>query len=435
MNEQEQSGDQLGQDLAALRQRVSELEAAEREHQRAQDEIRRLKEFSEGIVLGVAEALVVEDAAGIMTFVNPAMERLLGYTAQELLGRHWRYIVAAADVPLIEARVHLRPLGIGERYESHLLSKDGRQVPVLISARPIFRGEQFASVLSACTDITELKKAEHALHQHAAELKWRNDELDAFADAVAHELRGPLTNILAFASLLNDDDGRLSAQQKQEFYQWLKRSAQGMSNVIDSLLLLAKVSKPEQMELLPLDMDSIVAAAIDRLTYMIHNAQAQVLLPDRWPVAVGNGDWVGEVWLNLLSNAIKYGGQPPRVELGAQVESGNRVRFWVSDNGQGLTPEEQAVLFVRGGQLQRSLGLGHGLGLSIVRRIVEKLGGQVGVQSAAGQGSTFFFNLPGPEGQPSAVGESTSGDTGQEQVPPGAMLGPLAHSSVAGLRT
>jgi len=410
----EQGQEQPDQDLAALRQRVSELEEAQHEHERVQEEICRLKEFNEGIVLGVAEALVVEDASGSMTFVNPALEKLLGYRAEELVGRHWSYIVPAADVPLIEDHVHLRPLGIGDRYESRLWSKDGRAIPVLISARPLFRGEEFAGVLSACTDITELKRAERALHEYAAELKSRNEELDAFADAVAHELKGPLTNILTFASLLSDDDGHWSEQQRQEFYQWLQRAAQGMSNVIDSLLLLAKVSRPEQLELLPLDMGHIVAAALDRLTYTILSAQAEIVLPKRWPVALGHSDWVAEVWLNLVSNAIKYGGRPPRVELGAQVEPDGRVRFWVRDNGEGLTPEEQACLFVRGGQLQRSRSLGHGLGLSIVRRIVEKLGGQVGVQSTVGQGvdgslpgSTFFFILPGLQGQPGAASQAT----------------------------
>ena len=109
---------------------------------------------------------------------------------------------------------------------------------------------------------------------------------------------------------------------------------------------------------------------------------------------MGYGPWVEEVWTNDISNAIHYGGQPPRVELGATVEGENRVRFWVRDNGPGLTPKEQARLFMPFERLNQAQIKGHGLGLSIVRRIVEKLGGQVGVHSVPGEGSTFSFTLP-----------------------------------------
>jgi two-component system sensor histidine kinase/response regulator len=101
------------------------------------------------------------------------------------------------------------------------------------------------------------------------------------------------------------------------------------------------------------------------------------------------------VWANYLSNAIQYGGRPPRVELGVTEQADGMVRFWVRDNGPGLTPEEQARLFTPFTQLAQVRARGHGLGLSIVRRIVERLGGQVGVESEIGRGSAFTFTLPG----------------------------------------
>jgi two-component system sensor histidine kinase/response regulator len=103
-----------------------------------------------------------------------------------------------------------------------------------------------------------------------------------------------------------------------------------------------------------------------------------------------------------ISAMRKYGGKPPRVELGATFvppasdgdEMRGQVRFWVRDNGRGLTPEQQGKLFAQFERLEQTRVTGHGLGLSIVRRIVEKLGGQVGVESQLGQGSTFYFTLP-----------------------------------------
>lgn len=108
-----------------------------------------------------------------------------------------------------------------------------------------------------------------------------------------------------------------------------------------------------------------------------------------------------EVWLNYLSNAVKYGGRPnltppiaPRIEAGSTLQGDSQVRFWVRDNGPGILPEDHSRLFVPFSRLGQDGATGHGLGLSIVQRIVERLGGQVGVESTVGQGSTFYFTLP-----------------------------------------
>jgi signal transduction histidine kinase len=117
---------------------------------------------------------------------------------------------------------------------------------------------------------------------------------------------------------------------------------------------------------------------------------------------VGYGPWVEEVWTNYLSNAILYGGRPdltpslpPHVEAGGVVQPDGLVRFWVRDNGRGLAPEDMQQLFVAFNRPGQKPLLGHGLGLAIVRHIVERLGGQVSAVSTLGEGSTFFFTLPG----------------------------------------
>jgi two-component system, sensor histidine kinase and response regulator len=100
------------------------------------------------------------------------------------------------------------------------------------------------------------------------------------------------------------------------------------------------------------------------------------------------------VWVNYLSNAIKYGGQPPHVELGCDEQPGDILRFWVRDNGRGIPIEEQAGLFTAFGENSKVRATGHGLGLSIVQTIVEKMGGRVGMDSTPGHGSAFYFTLP-----------------------------------------
>ncbi|MEA3338766.1 MAG: ATP-binding protein, partial [Chloroflexota bacterium] len=111
-----------------------------------------------------------------------------------------------------------------------------------------------------------------------------------------------------------------------------------------------------------------------------------------------------------ISNAIKYGDQPPRVELGATVQANDTLRFWVRDNGLGLTSEEQAQLFTPFTRLGLGRAKGHGLGLSIVRRIVEKLDGQVGIESKVGQGSVFSFTLPAVQAEDTASPKQRQSD-------------------------
>ena len=179
-----------------------------------------------------------------------------------------------------------------------------------------------------------------------------------------------------------------------------------MSNIIYALLMLSSV-REQEVQLHPLDMISIVAEAQQRLADMINKYQPEFVLPDTfaWPEALGYAPWIEEVWVNYLSNALKYGGRPPYVEIGSASQTNGEIRFWMRDNGPGLTPKERARLFVPFTRLHQQRAEGHGLGLSIVRRIIEKLGGRVGVESEVGQGSIFYFTLQPVAWEPGALVE------------------------------
>ena len=233
------------------------------------------------------------------------------------------------------------------------------------------------------------------MRHYAEDLKVRNEELDAFAHTVAHDLKSPLSNIIGFAEWLHTRPD-LPDDERQEYIAAIERNAVKMDNIIDELLLLAQVRKAE-VELSPIDMARVIAEAQARLAFLIAEKQAVISVPSQWPSALGHAPWVEEVWVNYLSNAIKYGGQPPRVEVGCDEQPAGTLRFWVRDNGNGIPLEEQADLFTAFGENSKVRATGHGLGLSIVRTIVEKMGGQVGVESTPGQGSTFYFTLPAME--------------------------------------
>ncbi len=248
-------------------------------------------------------------------------------------------------------------------------------------------------------EIIERERAEEALRAYAAELEASNAELDAFSHTVAHDLKTPLASVVGFSKLLEARLEQGPAAQNRESLRAIARNGQRMANIIDDLLLLASVRKMDQIRLEPLDMQAIVTDALDRLSGLAAEREATFVTPEGWPVAVGIPGWVGEVWVNYMSNAIKYGGRwetqvPPLVELGWNWDGdGGRLRFWVRDNGNGLTEAQREVLFTQFTRLYQVQVQGYGLGLSIVRRIVERLGGQVGVESAPGLGSTFWFTL------------------------------------------
>ena len=246
----------------------------------------------------------------------------------------------------------------------------------------------------------DLQRSKMELREQVTALRARNTELEAYAHIVAHELKAPLT-ALVLASDLITNVPNLTRDELKDCLQQINSTADEMDRIINTMLLFAKVSKAE-VPRENVDMSRVVAKVQDRLSHMIKEQQAQLIIPEVWPDAIGYAPWLEVVWANYLSNALKNGGVPPRLELGASGPSDGMLCFWVRDNGPGIPLRAQTQLFRPFSQIghlwNRREG---GLGLSIVFAIVEKLGGQVGVESEPGQGSLFFFTLPAELASPS----------------------------------
>lgn len=335
-------------------------------------------------------------ADGTLTFANEAYGRSFG----RVQGR-WghRFLLFESDevekvMRYIQALVQEQPVSM---HEHHLMMPDGTVLWLQWTIRAIFdeRG-RLSEYQAVGRDITERKRSEEALLSYANELHARNEELDAFAHTVAHDLLSPLGLVIGYAEFLADVFADLPREEIAQYLHNVVESGYKMSNIIEALLLLAGVRKMK-VEPEPLAMGTIVTETLKRLTKLVQEVGGEIVLPESWPVALGYGPWVEEVWANYLSNGLKYGGRPPRLVLGATVQENGMVRFWVRDNGNGLLPQEQEGLFTQFTQRNRKQTEGYGLGLSIVSRIMEKLGGEFGVESTAvsGEGCTFFFSLPG----------------------------------------
>lgn len=247
-------------------------------------------------------------------------------------------------------------------------------------------------------EIAERRKVEEQLRQYTSELQDQNAELDAFSHTVAHNLKNSLQALAGIAQLLALDYAIMPREDMKKYLEIIARSGRKSINIIDELLVLASV-RQQEIEPEPLNMAKIVNEAHQRVLHLAEEFKAQITIPESWPQARGYSPWVEEVWVNYLSNAIIYGGEPPIIVLGSTPEQ-NMVRFWISDNGRGISPEAQSQLFAPFTQLSEVSIKGHGLGLSIVRRIVNKLGGEVAVHSKGipGKGSIFSFTLPADTG-------------------------------------
>ena len=353
----------------------------------------RFRSLFETMTEGVALHRLLLDERGepadyLVCDANAAYESHTGIRREDAVGRRASELYGAGGAPYLD--VFARVATTGEPARLDVWFEPMRRHFRILVFSPA-RGE-FATVFE---DVTATKELEAALKASNAALTARNEELDAYAHTVAHDLKNPVSAILGFAEHLGQGLDAVPEAERRESLEAIARSAQKMQEIIDALLLIGETRRPD-VPRAPVDMARIAAESLRSLSHEVKRLGAEVRLPDRWPGATGYAPWVEQVLTNYLSNALKYGGRPPRVELGGEAAGEGSVRFWVRDDGRGLTPEEKARTFTPFTRLSREQTDGHGLGLSIVRRLVERMGGEVAVESdgVPGSGCTFSFTLP-----------------------------------------
>lgn len=288
-----------------------------------------------------------------------------------------------------------------------------RTIPVIVISAKVDRAATRRGMeLGASDFITKPFTEKEVLDAVATRLEKNElvDELEAYSHIVAHDLKSPLATLKGRLELAEMMLGKAEETTMRHYLAEASASARRLNDIIEELLVLAGVRRQHVVPA-PLDMDAIVAESVDRLDYLLRQNAAVVHRPVAWPAAAGHAPWVIEVWVNFISNAAKYGGSAPQITVGGELGSdGCTTRFWVQDHGPGLDAAAQAEMFVPFTRISTIRAKGHGLGLSIVRRIVEKLGGTVGVESQPGAGARFWFELPS---------DPVGGRCTQSAVPPG----------------
>lgn len=381
---------QLLRQVDLAKQRIAELEAVNKKHKQTRADLEEAAQKYHNLFEHSGDSVLIIDlATDRIVETNTNASRRLGYLREELTQLTLSDIEVITEPDNTDSDYSWKSSFSGTMvYECCYRRKDGSLIPVEVSSRMVSVGGR-DTLQNVVRDVSKRKQIE-------AEREQLIVELDAFAHTVAHDLKSPLALILGFAEMLALDFDQMPAEEVKKRLLIIEGSSRKMSNIVNELLLLASVRKLDEIPVEPLGMEAIVQESLGRFSMMIQKHQAEIILPGHdWPLAKGYGPWIEEVWVNYISNAIKYGGTPPIVKLGATVEDTGMVRYWVSDNGAGIPSEQLSLLFTQFQRLSEMRVQGYGLGLSIVQRIMSKLGGEIGVESAEGEGSVFSFTLPG----------------------------------------
>ena len=348
-------------------------------------------------------AVMSKTLQGMVTSWNPEAERLFGYSAAEAIGQPMAMIYPPER--LGEEAELLGRIGRGEnvtRYETVRIRKDGTPIDVSVTLSPIL--DRFGQVIGASKiahDITQRKAledglAESNLHLTAAmaELRRSNRELDEFAYIASHDLKEPLRGIHNYASFLEEDYADRLGEEGRSYLDRIKRLAQRMTALIETLLNYSRLGNaPLPME--AVDLDAVLDGVAEDVKPTLSALGAELRRAGRLPRVEGNALRLSEVLQNLIVNAAKYNDKAEKwVEVGCDA-SGAIPVFYVRDNGIGIAAQHLDRVFHIFKRLhERSkFGGGTGAGLTIVRKIVERHGGRIWLESVEGQGTTVYFCL------------------------------------------
>jgi PAS domain S-box-containing protein len=352
------------------------------------------------ILNSAGEGIFGLDLQGKFTFMNPAAAKMLGVVAERSIGKPVHAVLHATrpDVTASsdESSLLLATIQDGmPRQEENALFwlKNVPSFPVDYVSTPIFDREELIGAVISFRDVTARKCAQEALAKRTSQLERSNEELERFAYVASHDLQEPLRMITGYTNLLSKRySGKLDASA-DEFIGFAVDGANRMRVLINDLLTYSRVSS-QGRELVPTDCEMVLSQTLAGLRLAIQESGAKVI---RDPLPTVNGDDVqlGQLFQNLIGNALKYrNGQEPMVHVGCERREGEWL-FLVRDNGIGIDERFAEKIFVIFQRLHtREKYPGTGIGLAVCKRIVERHGGKIWVESEPGKGSTFYFTLP-----------------------------------------
>jgi|YNPNPStandDraft_1061719.scaffolds.fasta_scaffold34011_2 PAS domain S-box-containing protein len=347
-------------------------------------ELSEAKVWSESLIQSLVEGVVTFDTRGRVTFFSRGAERITGWASPEVLGEPLNSVFPLPDGEDGQFTDHIPPCG-GKR-EIRVLGKGGQPLTLAVTgARLIPPASSATQVALVLRDITE-EEAIRNLRSY-------------FLANISHEFRTPLSSLNASLELLLDEADHLSSEEMNELLQSIHLSALGLQTLIDNLLESTSIEAGRfAIHCHPLDPNEAVAEAIRVMQPLLDRRQQllSVTEPTQLPAIRADRTRLIQVLVNLLSNASKYSPLGSTIDLTLERTGDNALRISIADRGPGIPPADRANLFRRFIRLgaQDSTQYGVGLGLSVVKAIVEGHGGMVGVEERTGGGSVFWFTIP-----------------------------------------
>jgi PAS domain S-box-containing protein len=366
------------------------------------------------IVESSDDAILSKNLDGTITSWNNAAIRIFGYEAEEVVGRHITMLIPSDR--LAEETEILSRLRRGDRvdhFETIRRCKDGRLLNVSLTISPIRDGKgKIVGASKIARDITEKKRSEAALHSAREQLARTNDELERrveertaslreavaqleeFSYTVSHDLRAPLRGMQVYSQALLEDYGPNLDPEAQHCLSRIAENATRLDKMVMDVLTFSRVSRTD-LRMEDVDLDRLVNDVLQNYP-AFHPPRALVEVVGNLQGVHGHEPSLTQVISNLLSNAVKFvaPGVTPVIRIWTET-SGDGVRLFIKDNGIGIKPEWQARLFQMFERLHPNMAYdGTGVGLAIVRKAANRMGGEVGVNSDGASGSTFWVELP-----------------------------------------
>ena len=378
------------------------------ERKKTEETLRESEEQLKASLENAPDGVYMNDLEGNFLYGNRKMEEMIGYRREELIGKNMMELNILSEDGLARAaeifQDNIRGKSTGPD-EMKLIKKDGSRITVEINTSLVRRHGQTA-VLAFVRDITARKRAEEEVRRKAKDLQEKNDDLTRFTHAVSHDLRSPLVTIQTFQGHLERDIRSQDAARVEKDQGYIRNAADKMGRLLDELLRFSRVGRiMNPSEEAPLQ--AIVKEVLDLVAGRINERGVRVDLTEEPVVLYGDRTRLVEVFQNLVDNAAKFmGDEPaPRVEIGVE-HTGEDLVLFVRDNGIGIDPQLQPMLFGLFNKLDPETE-GMGIGLALVKRILELHGGRIWVESEGlGKGTTFRFTLA-----------KTRRDRGQEETP------------------
>ena len=390
------------------------------ERRRAQEALQYQFDLVKTITDNTPSCLWMIDHEGRCTFANPASERISGFKPEELIGKLLQKMVHPKNR---EFRLFSTvPAGSSDPvpaqgYEDTFVHKDGHAYSVRCNARPILKHGAAVGTVIEVQDISDivharqtLEERRHELEQlvteRTANLRDALNELEAFSYSIAHDMRAPLRGMHGFAKILEEDCGPQIGSEGRQYISRIIASAERLDRLIQDVLHYSRISRGE-LKLEPVNLDALTRDIINSYPqFAAPRVSIEIMSP--LPVVIGNPASLTQIISNILSNAVKFvaAGERPRVQVWAEslpltFSPGEHwVKIWFADHGIGIPREAQKRIFQIFQRVNRpELYEGTGIGLAVVRKAVERIGGIVGVESEQGKGSRFWVQLrvPSPE--------------------------------------